>query len=195
MEPFVVISEFPVVSFSLIIAGITFLGAIIGIIYHLVQLGKNRRCFRITGPEVEETDWTDTKEVRFQLLNDGEGTVIVKGMKLDVIDNGLSKNLRMVFPGAPIAVYNFRVELNHNLREYALVSKVYDRDKPLFSYKKGDIDSFIISLSSLEPYWYNLCVSIQWFYASKPQKIYYLKSSKFRIFFSPIQPNDIAKTL
>lgn len=201
---------------GIITAIIVFLGVIatiLGIIHKIYEIRKNSRDsqknsepnhnpniylqskssgLRMTSPEIEEYDWKNIKELRFQIINDGEITALVKKMKIMVINFGKSNKLKMIRPGAPLQVYHYKVELNPIQKEYDIISPIYTDEKPLFYYKKGEADSFLIKLSSKESYWYDIEIIVEWYDSANPQEARLLKSAKLHVEYS-IEPEEIIK--
>lgn len=194
------------------------IGAAIGIVHKLNEIRKQRRelqkkeesstpikveldtsrkpgNLRLANPEVEEFDWSEAKEIRFQLINDGEATAVVKAMKLVVCDCGPSNKLKMIRPGAPLSVYHYRVALDPDCKEYEIVSSLYTEEKPLFFYKTGEADSFLIKLSSNKAYWYEFSIVVEWYESTNPQEVKVVRSPKLRVECCIVQPEDIFEFL
>jgi hypothetical protein len=128
--------------------------------------------------------WGDAKEIRFQLFNNGEATVIMKMMKLVVLNCGERTNLLMTLPGAQLQVYEYDVYLNPEKKEYEIISSSYTKEKPLFIYKQGDADSFIIQINSQQAYWYDFEIIVEWYDITNSQQINISRSPKLRVEFN-----------
>lgn len=194
------------------------IAAILGIIHRINEIRKQSREFRkkeessvpirieidrsqksgnlrLANPEIKEFDWRDAKELRFQLINDGEATVVVTSMKLVISHCAPSKKLKMIRPGAPLTVYHYRVNLDPDRTEYEIISPLYTEEKPLFSYKTGEADSFLVTLSSSKAYWYELSIVVQWYDSNNPQEVKMTQSHKLRVEYHIVRPGDMIKFL
>ncbi len=201
-----------------VIVGLLIISSILGIIHRYGEIRKQRRKLqsketpetnikleldekrkpgnlRMIGLDVTEFDWSEVKEIRFQLINDGQATVVIKSLKLLVPECGPSNKLKMIRPGAPLSVYHYRVELNQNDTEYAIIKSLFDEESPSFYYKEGEADSFVIKLVSNEAYWYKISFSVEWYEFNDPNNIKEIKSRDLHIEYCLVTQEDVMKLI
>jgi hypothetical protein len=121
----------------------------------LVNLGINN-----------ELPYSDIKELRFVLVNEGGSTLIVKSIQLIVSDCDLNTNLRSLQIAAPLQVYEYQVELQPDVKHYEILSSLYTKEHTSFYLKGGEADSFLIKLSSKEAFWYEFKIRVEWINAT-----------------------------
>lgn len=121
----------------------------------LVNLGIN-----------DKITYTDIKELRFVLVNDGGNTLIVNSIRLIVTDCGLNTDLRSLQLAAPLQVYEYQIDLEPDIKQYEVLSSLYTKEHTSFYLKSGEADSFLIKLSSKQAFWYEFKIMIEWIHAA-----------------------------
>ncbi|MFX1365574.1 MAG: hypothetical protein ACFFCE_06595 [Promethearchaeota archaeon] len=184
-----------------ITALIGLIAAILGLAYTILKIIKKIKeikeqhrtsaLLKITNLNLSGTNYSETKELRFQLVNDGKTTVILKTMKLTISECGPNKNLRMIVPGAELQVYEYNLDLDPNQSEYEIISSNYTKEKPPLFYKNGEADAFLIKISSQQAYWYQFSILVIWYSTDKPNEIRNTQSREMRIEFSKTEPEEI----
>jgi hypothetical protein len=109
-----------------------------------------------------ELRYTDAKELRFVLVNNGTGTAIVKSMRLAILNCGMNTELKSLEIAAPLQVYEYSVNLEPNVMEYEIISPLFTKKRPSFYLKAGEADSFLVNLTSQKAYWYEFEIRIEW---------------------------------
>jgi hypothetical protein len=143
------------------------------------------------GPKVSLTnlgienklDYTDTKELRFVLVNVGGNTAIVKSMRLAITDHHINKNLKSLQIAAPLEVYEYSVNLEPDVVQYEILSSRHTREHTSFYLKAGEADEFLIKLSSKKAFWYEFQIIVEWIDAAS-SVVNITESPKLRVEYS-----------
>jgi hypothetical protein len=176
--------------FAAILAVATFISILMGIFRPFIQERKEnikaKAKLEITKPILTSpSDGTTTGEFRFELMNAGSSNAVLRSLKLLVTDHSPSRTLKMIIPEAPIPVHTFRVELNPKEFEYELFSHVYSDASPPRSFSKGEVEAFIVRISSSESQWYRFKLIIEWYDVQEPKEINFLYTDEQELDFPP----------
>lgn len=120
----------------------------------------------------------------FQLMNTKDGTAVMSDLLLIVTACGVTKTPKMVQPAAPVPQFSYKVTLSPRVRKYDVRKKEFGMPTP-HSYKKEEIEDFVVELRSIVPQWYKFYFLIHWYDSKKPKRILELRSPELYIEFLP----------
>ncbi|MFD5841930.1 hypothetical protein [Streptomyces chartreusis] len=127
--------------------------------------------------------WSRSCELRFMVSNSGKSTVILRAVRLVVLNREPSRSLRQTEPAAPVVVHKHRVELRPDRDEYDIRSRMFGGSAQPLSYAQGETEAFIVKLVSREPYRYEFRLDLEWFDATTPARAQVASSDPLTVDF------------
>src|SRR5579862_1119413 len=101
----------------------------------LIQRHRDQQAQRpnvqIAKVEVGElSPWSSSCELQFVLINARGGVGVLKALRLSVLESGSITEARPVYPGAPNAVRQHRVELKPGVNLYDIRARMFSVEQP-----------------------------------------------------------------
>lgn len=161
------------------------IGGLIKIIQPLFARRKMKPELSMSKVKVEDPPpWSEAGKATFELMNASGGKAVMSDLFLIVSKHGKSKLPKMVEAAAPVPLFAYKVTLQPGVNEYDVRKREFDAPPP-HSYKKEEVESFVVELRSTEAHWYEFYFLVKWYNSAKPNKLFELRSNDLKIEFKP----------
>jgi len=105
--------------------------------------------------------------VSFNVQNAGSGVAVLNRLEFRVTGVGAVTEERTSEAAAPVPRFDFKVKLSPSTSEYDIRAKTFG-SAPDHRYEEGEVESFLIEVTSTEPAWYELSLVVGWYDVSSP---------------------------
>lgn len=120
--------------------------------------------------EVEEPPpHSEAATVSCNVQNAGGGVAVLDRLAFVVTDVGAVTEDRETIPAAPVPRFDFKVKLSPTTSEYDIRARTFG-SAPDRRYEAGEVESFMIEVTSSEPAWYDLRLIVGWYDVSSPEE-------------------------
>lgn len=176
-----------------VVAAVTAVLALIAAVLQLVRPALDRRRAKAdarphlhlaNAQHAPPTAWSAAARSSFELVNAGKGKAILAALDLEVLAHGELELPKMTIEAAPIAQFQYKVELQPGIDRYDVRKKEFGSAPP-HSYIEGEAESIVVELRSARPQWYQLQFVLRWYDARRPDEIRELRSPQWRVDFEP----------
>jgi len=105
--------------------------------------------------------------VACNVQNAGSGVAVLNRLEFRVTGVGAVTEERTSEAAAPVPRFDFKVKLSPSTSEYDIRAKTFG-SAPDHRYEQGEVESFLIEVTSSEPAWYGLSLVVGWYDVSSP---------------------------
>lgn len=107
--------------------------------------------------------------VACNVQNAGSGVAVLNRLEFVVTGVGPVAEERTSEAAAPVPRFDFKVKLSPEATEYDIRAKTFG-SAPDHRYEEGEVESFLIEVTSTEPAWYELSLVVGWYDVSSPDE-------------------------